>query len=433
MARLHAAVAADVEVPALFGGNDADVLALRLGAFAGAARHTKLDLVWSAQALVAVLQLHRQAHAVLHAVAAPGRSHAALHGAQRFAIRVAGLESGGDQLFPDQRQLFHPCAKHVHARTARDLGVQPVLLRHLAHSDQPVGRDFAAGHAWHHGIGAVLLDVAQVVVVAVLQAGQFLLEHKLVPARREHAGRHGLADVAAHAFAVAGEQVFKSLDLAHAHQVVDLLARVREVLAKVVVHRQAPACHLGLHDLGDQGYAAAAGGARLGAGLEVGNGAGAVAHGFAEVALGDVVARADLRRVGQRIHAQAGLGLAVAGREDQELGVFRQGDAVERHLQQRAVFGRIADQHRAQQLLAVFADDDPLVDLAAFVHVLAASAVGRLAMGVANARHIHAHELELGAHVCASEGSLGVARNMACRHAGHVVAGGYQAEGLFVP
>ncbi len=101
----------------------------------------------------------------------------------------------------------------------------------------------------------------------------------------------------------------------------------------------------------------------------------AVAHGFAEVALGDVVARADLRRVGQRIHAQAGLGLAIAGREDQELGVFRQGDAVERHLQQRAVFSRIANQHRAQQLLAVFADDDLLVDLAAFVHVLAASAV----------------------------------------------------------
>jgi hypothetical protein len=35
--RLHAAVAADVEVPALLGGDHADVLALRLGALAGAA------------------------------------------------------------------------------------------------------------------------------------------------------------------------------------------------------------------------------------------------------------------------------------------------------------------------------------------------------------------------------------------------------------
>ena len=35
--RLHAAVAADVEVPALLGGDDAEVLALRLGALARAA------------------------------------------------------------------------------------------------------------------------------------------------------------------------------------------------------------------------------------------------------------------------------------------------------------------------------------------------------------------------------------------------------------
>src|SRR5258708_16797153 len=38
VARLHAPLAADVEVPALLGSDDADVLALRLGAFARAAR-----------------------------------------------------------------------------------------------------------------------------------------------------------------------------------------------------------------------------------------------------------------------------------------------------------------------------------------------------------------------------------------------------------
>ena len=149
---------------------------------------------------------------------------------------------------------------------------------------------------------------------------------------------------------MAGEQVFKSLDLAHAHQVVDLLARVREVLAEVVVHRQAPACHLGLHDLGDQGHAAAAGGARLGAGLGVGNGAGAVAHGFAEVALVTLLHEQICAVSGSASTPRPGFAFAIAGREDQELGVFRQGDAVERHLQQRAVFGGIADQHRAQQV-----------------------------------------------------------------------------------
>jgi len=254
--------------------------------------------VWRAQALVAVLQLHGQADAVLHTVAAPGGAHAALHCAQGLAVRVARLETRSDQLFPDQRQLLHPCAKHVHARAAGDLGVQAVLLGHLAHGDQAVGRDLAAGHARHHRVGAVLLDVAQVVVVAVLQARQLLLEHELVPARGEHAGRHGLADVAAHAGAMLGQQILEALELAHAHQVVNLLARVREVLADVVVHGHAAARHLGLHDLGDQGHAAAAGGTGLGAGLHLGDGAGALAHGGADAALGDVVARADLCGVG---------------------------------------------------------------------------------------------------------------------------------------
>ena len=129
--RLHAAVAADVEVPALLGGDDADVLALRLGALARAAGHRELDLVRRAQALVAVLELDREAHAVLHAVAAPGGADAGLHRAQRLAVGVAGFEAGVDQLAPDQRQLVHLRAEQVDALAAGDLGVQAVLLRDL--------------------------------------------------------------------------------------------------------------------------------------------------------------------------------------------------------------------------------------------------------------------------------------------------------------
>src|SRR3954469_25688072 len=106
MPRIHAAVAADVEVPALLRGDDADVLALRLGAFARAARHRHLDLVRRAQAAVAVLDRDRHAHRVLHAVAAPGRADAGLHRAQRLAVGMARLEAGGDQLGPDERQLL---------------------------------------------------------------------------------------------------------------------------------------------------------------------------------------------------------------------------------------------------------------------------------------------------------------------------------------
>ena len=50
------AVAADVEVPALLGGDDAEVLAPGLGALAGAAGHGRLELVRRAQPPVAQLQ-----------------------------------------------------------------------------------------------------------------------------------------------------------------------------------------------------------------------------------------------------------------------------------------------------------------------------------------------------------------------------------------
>ena len=66
------AVAAHVEVPAPVGGDDAEVLAARLGALPGAARHRRLQLVRRRAALVPQLQRDRQADRVLHAVPAPG-------------------------------------------------------------------------------------------------------------------------------------------------------------------------------------------------------------------------------------------------------------------------------------------------------------------------------------------------------------------------
>lgn len=56
--------------------------------------------------LVAVLELHGEAHCVLHAVAAPGGSHTALHRPQGLAVSVAGLEAGFAKLGPDLRQLL---------------------------------------------------------------------------------------------------------------------------------------------------------------------------------------------------------------------------------------------------------------------------------------------------------------------------------------
>jgi hypothetical protein len=234
-----------------------------------------------------------------------------------------------------------------------------------------------------------------------------LLQHELVPARREDAGRGGLADVAAQALAVPGQQVVEAADLAHADQVVQLLARIREVLAQVVVHampRLAISAFITWPTSGTQPpqVAPALVQALISATVQA-----PAAHGRADLGLGHVVARADLRRVGQRVHAEAGPALPSLSGQDQEFRVRRQRDAVERHLQQRAVLGRIADQHRAQQLLAVFADHDLLVDLLALVDVLVGARPGRLALGVADAGHVHAHELELGAHVGAGEGRVG--------------------------
>src|SRR5262249_14612279 len=123
VARLGAAVAADVEVPALLRGDDSEVLGLGLGALADAAGHGRLDLVRGADALVAGLDADGEADGVLHAVAAPGRADAALHRPQRLAVGVAALEAGRRQLLPDVGQPVHRGAEQVDALAAGDLRV----------------------------------------------------------------------------------------------------------------------------------------------------------------------------------------------------------------------------------------------------------------------------------------------------------------------
>jgi len=102
VARLHAAVAAYVKIPALFGRNDTHILALRFCAFARAAGDRKLEFVRRTQTLVPILDIERQTHAVLDSVAAPGRSHATFDRAHRLAVGMARFESRIDQLAPNQ-------------------------------------------------------------------------------------------------------------------------------------------------------------------------------------------------------------------------------------------------------------------------------------------------------------------------------------------
>src|SRR5882757_3747005 len=92
VARLHAAVAADIKIPAFFGGNHAHILALRLRALARATGYRELEFVGRAQTFVSMLDFQSETHTVLHSVAAPGRSHAAFDRAHRFALGVARFE-----------------------------------------------------------------------------------------------------------------------------------------------------------------------------------------------------------------------------------------------------------------------------------------------------------------------------------------------------
>ena len=112
---VRAAVAPDVEVPAVGGRDDADVLASGLGALTGAARDAHFQLVRGPQAAVAQLELDGHGHRVLHAETAPGGTYTGLHVAQGFAVGVAGLEACLYELLPNVRQLLEAGAEHVDA------------------------------------------------------------------------------------------------------------------------------------------------------------------------------------------------------------------------------------------------------------------------------------------------------------------------------
>lgn len=120
-----AAVAADVEVPALVGRDDADVLAAGLGTLAGTPRDAELDLVRRPQPAVAVLEVDGHPDRVLHAVAAPRRADARLHGAQRLAVGLPRLHADVDEALPDRGRLLDAGAEEVDALAAGDLDVEP--------------------------------------------------------------------------------------------------------------------------------------------------------------------------------------------------------------------------------------------------------------------------------------------------------------------
>ena len=419
MLRRHAAVAPDVEVPSGFGGDDADVLATGLRALAGTPRHAHLDLVRCAQPPVAQFEVDRHLHRILLAVAAPVAADAALHGAQRLAVRLTGFHAAVDEPAPDLRQLVHAGAEHVDALPAGDLGVQPEVAGDLTDEDQLLGGDVAAGNPRYHRVAAVLLDVGKEVVVGVLQRGLLAVEDVVGARRRQDGGHDGFADIATTSGAVAGDEAREGPDLGGG----DGLEQLGTGLAEVLAQRLRLLDTLGLEQLLEQRHARATGGACERALLQAGNVGATAADGFLEVALRDVVAGADLRDVGQRAHAQTRRGPVGCG-HDQRQRITRQ--LARDHRAQHAVGGCIADQDAAEQRLGVIGEHQLGVGLLHRVVDDDVEAVGGAPLRVSEAGDVDAEELELRGHVGVTE--LGLTPEQAVGdHLGAGVAGADQA------
>ena len=113
------------------------------------------------------------------------------------------------------------------------------------------------------------LDVGEEAVVGVLERRVGWVEDALVPEARQDRRDGRLADLAAVPAAVRGDQGVERLDLLDHHDLIELLAAVREVLAEPVVDPSAHRLELRLEQVGDARQAAAAAGAGLGARLDL--------------------------------------------------------------------------------------------------------------------------------------------------------------------
>ena len=173
------------------------LFALCLGALPNTPAHAALELVWTPDALVALLQPYRHADAVADAESAPRGAHAALDGPQRLGVGVTTLHAGIYETPPDVQKVLLPGTKHVDPLASRDLCIQSVVPSDLAHDDQFVGRDLAARYARHDAECAVALDVPQEAVVRVLQAVVRAVHNVPVPKGGEDTGDGGLAHLAA--------------------------------------------------------------------------------------------------------------------------------------------------------------------------------------------------------------------------------------------
>src|SRR5690554_8193764 len=107
------------------------------------------------------------------------------------------LKTGINQFLPDFWQLVDLRPKHIHALTTGQFGVQAVFLGNLANGNQAIWSHFTTGHSWDHRIRTIFLDIAQIVVIAILQAGMAWFQYKVIPAGGQNIGHSWFTDITA--------------------------------------------------------------------------------------------------------------------------------------------------------------------------------------------------------------------------------------------
>src|SRR5262249_51452009 len=146
------------------------------------------------------------------------------------------------------------------------------------------------------------------------------------------------------------------------HDLEELLARVREVLAERRLHRAPDLGELAVDDARDQRHAAAAPGAGARACLHLRDRREtARADRVADRAARDVVARADLRAV---VEPEGDGALAAARPDEQIERPLGDGQAAPADVEERRVGARVADQHAAEEARTVGREHELLIDAA---------------------------------------------------------------------
>ncbi|KAI3479918.1 hypothetical protein L1887_57905 [Cichorium endivia] len=267
VARLSAAVAAHVDVPALGGGDQAEVLALSLGTFAHTARDTAFELVRGAQTLVARLELVCEADRITDTVSAPCAAHARLYRAQRFASPYSSATS-------------------------------PITL-------SPAGGDLTGRQAGNDRVGTVALYVGEIAVVGILRLSLLRVHDPVVVERRQDRANCRTAYLAAKAVGLLSNSLHgrsKVLELLELDDLVELLSSVGKVRAQMVGDLDTCFFQCLVEDALAERETSSAASAALGGGLHFADRAdSAVLDTADEIALGHIVTAADLCFVGKII------------------------------------------------------------------------------------------------------------------------------------